>query len=101
MRTSRRAPSGAPLLAADGALALEVPPSGRHLEVLAVAQLEPAIRALRPWITSAGCSSARLEALVRPWLDPVRVTQVGQMQWPPLDGPVDRRGSPEGELIRR
>jgi hypothetical protein len=99
---SVREPSAASLLLADdGALALEVPPSGRHVEVLAIAQLEPAIRALRPWITSAGCSSARLESVVSAWLEPVRVTRVGRMQRPPFDGPVDRRPSPLGEIIRR
>jgi hypothetical protein len=71
------------------------------VEVLAIAQLEPAIRALRPWITSAGCASARLESLVLPWLDPVRVTRVGRMQRPPFDGPVDRRPNKLGEVIRR
>lgn len=89
------------LLGSDGALALEVPPAGRHVEVLAVTQLEPALRALRPWITSAGCSSARLASLVAPWLSPARVTCVGAMQRPPFDGPVDRRPSPHGEIIRR
>jgi hypothetical protein len=88
-------------LGSDGALALDIPPAGRHVEVLAIAQLEPAVRALRPWITSAGCSSARLEAVVAPWLSPARVTRVGAMQRPPFDGPVDRRPSPQGEVIRR
>jgi hypothetical protein len=98
---SVRAPLDAEaLLADDGALALEVPPAGRHLEVVPIARLEPAVRALRPWLTSVGCASARLEQQLS-WLDPVRVTRVGQMQSPPFDGPVDRRGDPLGELIRR
>lgn len=88
------------LVAADGALALEVPPAGRHLEILPIAHLEPAIRALRPWITSVGCTSPRLEEQLLAWLDPIRVTRVGQMQSPPFDGPVDRRSDPLGEIIR-
>jgi hypothetical protein len=31
----------------------------------------------------------------------VRVTRLGRMQRPPFDGPVDRRTSPLGEVIRR
>jgi hypothetical protein len=88
-------------LANDGALALEVPPAGRYLEIVPIAHLEPALRALRPWITSVGCASPRLEEQLLSWLDPVRVTRVGQMQRPPFDGPVDRRGDPLGEIIRR
>ncbi|HTV26110.1 MAG TPA: acyl-CoA reductase, partial [Polyangiaceae bacterium] len=92
---SLRASSEAPeLVAEDGALALEVPPSGRYLELIPIVRLEVAIRALRPWITCVGCANARLESLILPWLDPVRVTRVGQMQRPPFDGPVDRRPSP-------
>jgi hypothetical protein len=98
---SVRAPLEAGALANDGALALEVPPAGRYLEILPIARLEPALRALRPWITSVGCASARLEEQLLSWLDPVRVTRVGQMQRPPFDGPVDRRGDPMGEIIRR
>jgi hypothetical protein len=99
---SVRAPvEAAAQLANDGALALEVPPAGRHLEILPIARLEPAIRALAPWITSAGSASPRLEQALRSWLDPVRVTRVGRMQRPAFDGPVDRRGDPLGEIIRR
>jgi hypothetical protein len=98
---SVRAPLEAGALANDGALALEVPPAGRYLEILPIARIEPALRALRPWITSVGCASPRLEEQLLSWLDPVRVTRVGQMQRPPFDGPVDRRGDPMGEIIRR
>lgn len=87
--------------AVDGALALEVPPAGRHLEVIPVARLEPAIAALRRWITCVGCANPELERRVLPSLDRVRVTRVGQMQRPPFDGPVDRRQSPLGEIISR
>lgn len=94
-----RAPAEAPLLAGDGSLALEVPPAGRHLEVLPIARLEPALSALRPWLTTVGCSSAGLEERLLPLFDPVRVTRVGRMQQPPFDGPVDRRPSPLGERV--
>jgi hypothetical protein len=83
----------------EGLAALEVPPAGRNLEVIAVRRLEPALEALRPWLTTVGCSSAALEARVRPLLRPIRIAPLGRMQRPPFDGPVDRRANPRGEVI--
>jgi hypothetical protein len=83
----------------EGLTALEIPPAGRHLEVVAVRRLESALTTLRPWLTTVGCSSAALEASVRPLLDPIRVAPLGSMQRPPFDGPVDRRTNPRGEII--
>jgi hypothetical protein len=83
----------------DGLAALEIPPAGRHLEVVAVRRLEPVLTALRPWLTTIGCSSAALEARLRPLLAPIRVAPLGSMQRPPFDGPVDRRADPRGEII--
>jgi Acyl-CoA reductase (LuxC) len=86
-------------LVADGTLALEVPPVGRHLEVLAVRRLEPALETLRPWLTTVGCGSPALGARLRPLLEPIRVSALGRMQQPAFDGPVDRRADPRGEII--
>jgi hypothetical protein len=83
----------------SGVMALDVPPAGRHLEVLAVRHVEPALDALRPWLTSVGCSNPALMARVRHLLDPIRVGALGRMQQPPFDGPVDRRADPRGEVI--
>jgi acyl-CoA reductase LuxC len=89
------------LLLSDGAAALAVPPVGRHLELVAIHQLEPALAGLRPWLTTVGCSSAGLQEYVSGLLDPIRVTTVGSMQRPAFDGPVDRRADPRGEVIAR
>jgi hypothetical protein len=83
----------------EGLAALEVPPAGRNLEVIAVRRLEPALEALRPWLTTVGCSSAALEARVHPLLGSIRIAPLGRMQRPPFDGPVDRRANPRGEVI--
>jgi hypothetical protein len=86
-------------LASDGLATLDVPPAGRHLQVIPVRDLGPALMALRPWVTALGCSSAALETQLRPLLEPVRVCALGRMQRPPFDGPVDRRAEPRGEVI--
>ena len=96
---SRRDASEPALLVSEGAAALDVPPAGRHLEVIALQKLEPALAGLRPWLTTVGCSSAALEARVRTLLAPLRVTRVGAMQQPAFDGPVDRRADPRGEPV--
>lgn len=94
---------GLELLAVPGQIAvpIEVPPPGRHLEVLAVSCLEPALSGLSRWVTAVGCSDEALEARVRQVLPRARVGPVGSMQRPPFDGPVDLRSEPAGELIRR
>jgi hypothetical protein len=94
-----REPAQRRWLDGSGVTALDVPPAGRHLEVLALGRLEPALAALRPSLTSVGCSSPALEAIVRPLLDPIRVGSLGRMQQPPFDGPVDRRADPRGQII--
>lgn len=78
---------------------LEVPPVGRHLEIIPIAQLDRAIDAFAPWLTSVGCSSRALERRLAPRLAHARVTSLGQMQSPAFDGPVDRRPPPSGERI--
>ena len=82
-----------------GAAAFEVPPVGRHLEVVPIAQLEPALDAFAPWLTSVGCSSAALEQRLAQRLPRARVSGLGRMQRPPFDGPVDRRPPPRGERL--
>jgi hypothetical protein len=86
-------------IARDETQALEVPPSGRHLEIIPIAQLEPAIDAFAPWLTTIGCSSMALERRLASRSSHVRVTSLGYMQRPGFDGPVDRRASPSGEQI--
>lgn len=85
----------------ESAAALEVPPAGRNLELVALARLEPALDAFGPWLTSVACDEPRLVRAVAERLPRVRVGALGQMQRPQLDGPADRRPDPHGERIVR
>jgi hypothetical protein len=76
-----------------------LPPPGRNLEIIPIASLDAALPALAPWITSAACSGPELALQVRDWLPRARICELGRMQRPPLDGPVDRRPDPAGERI--
>jgi hypothetical protein len=83
----------------EDAAALDVPPPGRHLEIIPIAQLDRAIDAFAPWLTSVGCSSVALEQRLARLSSHVRVTSLGHMQRPAFDGPVDRRPARSGERI--
>ncbi len=78
-------------LAVDGALV--VPPPGRHVHVAVVAGVEEAGRVLGPvsrFIVAVGCDKAALVASLLVSTR-VRISPLGRMQRPPLDGPVDLR----------
>ncbi|MEY4548367.1 MAG: hypothetical protein RL685_4562 [Pseudomonadota bacterium] len=81
------------------AAALLLPPVGRHLQVIPVAQLEPALLSLAPWLTSVSCDDAELRCRLEALLPRARVCELGRMQSPAFDGPVDRRPAPTGEVI--
>jgi acyl-CoA reductase-like NAD-dependent aldehyde dehydrogenase len=70
-----------------------IPPTGRHVQIIpsTVAMMRERIEKLAPHITAVGLSAGIDHALA-----PVdaRVSPLGMMQRPPLDGPVDRRRSP-------
>jgi hypothetical protein len=87
------------LAASQGLAALLLPPAGRHLQIVPVERLEPALRGLGRWLTSVGCATALLEARARAVLPRARVVPLGRMQSPVFDGPVDLRSDPGGELI--
>jgi hypothetical protein len=90
----------APLASANlSELVRLLPPPGRNLEMIPISSLEAALPALAPWITSAACSEPELALEVRRWLPRARICELGRMQRPPLDGPVDRRPDPAGERI--
>jgi len=84
---------------ASGLAALLLPPVGRHLQIIPIERLEPALAGLEPWLTSVGCSAPALAGRVRAALPKARVSELGGMQAPAFDGPVDRRPDPAGELI--
>jgi hypothetical protein len=79
--------------------ALLLPPAGRHLQIVPIERLEPALAGLGAWLTSVGCSAPALQARARAVLPRARVCALGQMQTPAFDGPVDRRSDPAGELL--
>ena len=78
------APRGAPLM---------VPPPGRHVHVAAFESLREAAEWLAPvarFVVAVGADDPARVA----WFAPshARLSLLGHMQKPPLDGPVDRRG---------
>lgn len=79
---------------------LALPPSGRNLHVSPTAD---AIAALRPFTPHLTCIGARVSRPLRNELSAhfpgARLVELGRMQRPPLDGPVDLRRSPGGELL--
>jgi hypothetical protein len=89
------APAGAPLI---------VPPPGRHVHVVSEPTLSSAAARIGPigrFVVALGTDDpSRGAALVAPH---VRLSRLGRMQHPPLDGPVDRRSheEPASVLTRR
>jgi hypothetical protein len=77
------APSGAPLL---------VPPPGRHLHIAPAPNIEAARAMLAPMdgaiVTVGSDDPGRAELFAPPH---ARIAELGAMQRPPFDGPVDRR----------
>ncbi len=80
------------------AVALQLPPAGRHLQVIPVADVERALCSLAPWLTSVSCDDAALRSRLEALLPGARVCAPGCMQMPAFDGPVDRRPALGGEL---
>jgi hypothetical protein len=79
-------------LAPGSSSALAIPPTGRHVLVVAVADLAEARRAVAPFasrIVTVGSDDLARGATVA--TAHARTAVLGRMQHPPLDGPVDRR----------
>jgi Acyl-CoA reductase (LuxC) len=72
--------------------ALLIPPSGRNIHVMPVAGIEELRVSIAPisrWIVAIGTDDVEI---ARSWAPAhARVSTLGRMQKPPLDGPVDRR----------
>ncbi|HEX2877232.1 MAG TPA: acyl-CoA reductase [Polyangiaceae bacterium] len=78
---------------------LVVPPSFRSLHVV---DARDAVATLRPFQAHLTCVSANTQALrdqLQQAFSGSRVMALGEMQRPPLDGPVDRRHGTQGELV--
>lgn len=84
----------------ESVAAIEVPPPGRHLEVVPIALPELALDSLAPWLTGVGCGAA-LASRLAARLPRARVSPLGCMQRPAFDGPADRRPDPRGEVLAR
>ncbi|MEO8796456.1 MAG: acyl-CoA reductase [Polyangiaceae bacterium] len=70
---------------------LVLPPTGRHVHVVAFARRAEIVSTLRdalPFVTTAGTSDREIASS---FPVAVRVAALGQMQNPPFDGPVDLR----------
>jgi acyl-CoA reductase-like NAD-dependent aldehyde dehydrogenase len=80
------APLGAPLT---------IPPTGRHLHIAPVRSLDEArayVAELAPVIVTIGADDPAVAiAVAAPHAGHARLSLLGAMQRPPLDGPVDRR----------
>ncbi len=80
--------------------AVVVPPIGRNVHVMRVDDPSVALVSLKPAIVCAGVAGpARTTERVRELLPRARVTSLGKMQRPPLDGPIDLRADPDGEIL--
>lgn len=69
-----------------------LPPPGRHVQVVGVAgegALAAKLEPLRRWVVAVGSDDLELAKRAAP--THARISGVGGMQKPPLDGPVDRR----------
>jgi hypothetical protein len=76
-----------------------LPPPFRNLHVAQISGLER-LAAVEPSIVALGicASEARVQTL-RELLPRARLSRLGSMQRPRLDGPLDRRTPPKGELL--
>ncbi len=71
---------------------LILPPTGRTLHVVRVSDLRSVLSPIAHSITCVGkAGDDLLEGTLRTWLGERRYVPLGQMQKPPLDGPVDLR----------
>ena len=70
-----------------------VPPAGRNFHVRCTPDLLAALAPLAPLVTTVGLRGGRaLRDAVATALPNARLSELGSMQKPPLDGVVDRRG---------
>lgn len=85
---------------APAGVALALPPTGRHVLVVAVANLAEARRViapLAPLIVTVGTDDVARAATVTP--AHARTAELGRMQRPALDGPVDRRTAADAGAV--
>lgn len=77
-----------------------LPPPGRHVHVVSSTDLAGLLTPLVPVVTAVGCYGPHsLYEQLQSMLPDARCGELGQMQRPPFDGPVDRRPDPNGEIL--
>jgi hypothetical protein len=77
-----------------------LPPVGRNVHMVQVRDLQRVLRELEPAIAAVGLNgNGKLRELVAPFLPGARLSELGAMQRPRFDGPVDRRPGCDGELL--
>lgn len=76
-----------------------LPPAGRNLHVFAHGEPSAALRSSARYLTTIASNDDRHRQALRSAFPRARVVELGRMQRPPLDGPVDLRADPSGELL--
>jgi hypothetical protein len=77
---------------------LVLPPPGRILHVMPTPDAARCLAPWSRWLTCIATNQAELGAELTRAFPGARGSALGEMQCPPLDGPVDRRSSPLGVL---
>ncbi|MEZ4220371.1 MAG: acyl-CoA reductase [Polyangiaceae bacterium] len=91
-------PAGKGLVGLDLHSNVLLAPIGRNLHIARVDDPLPPLRELAPHLTSVSAPAA-LHAALRDAVPHARLSELGEQQRPPLDGPVDLRESAAGELL--
>jgi len=78
---------------------LVVPPALRSLHVSWTHDPVQALSDLQPHLTCLATNTPALESTLGKAFDGARLVALGDMQRPPLDGPVDRRHGTSGQLL--
>jgi hypothetical protein len=78
---------------------LVIPPSGRNLHVIDTIDPMTALAPFAAHVTSIAANTPALRDELRSSFAGARVVELGELQRPPLDGPVDRRHGTQGELL--
>ena len=79
---------------------LVIPPSERNLHVIDTTAPATALAPFAAHLTCISASTPALRDELRARFAGARLVALGELQRPPLDGPVDRRHGTQGELLR-
>ena len=78
---------------------LVVPPSARNLHVVDTRDAVSTLGAFQAHLTCVGANTQGLRERLGQAFSGARIVALGEMQRPPLDGPVDRRHGTTGERV--